>query len=260
MRPNFAPASKRRNRKRINWHRPIRAFCSVALILEIGYLLFFNPYLRVTHVRVNGLETLSAQQVFDEAHVPARTNLFWMLLRQPFARRLRTDPVIAAVHPSFRLPDTLVFNVTEREPAVVLAANHSYWLLDPKGVPFRQLSKPQSGIPMVTLQGALPETDLILGRPLHASWLQNTYQLLSLLAQTPNLQAAKIKVDQNANLCLNNRDNLLIKLGQADLLSQKVAVAQEVLSKDQIARNAAYIDVSCPQQPVWRPKTPPAQD
>ncbi len=259
MRPNSALPSKRRNRKRLDWHRPIRAFCAVALILEIGYLLFFNPYLRVTHVKINGLKTLSAEQVFAEAHVPVRTNLFWMLLRQPFARRLRTDPVIAQVQPTLRLPDTLVLNVTERQPTVVLSANSSYWVLDPAGVPFRHLSALPPGVPIITLQGTIPEDEIVLGRPLRTAWLQNTYQLLSLLAQTPNLQAAKIKVDQNANLCLNSKDNLLIKLGQADLLPQKVAIAREVLARDEIARHAVYIDVSCPQQPVWRPK-PLAQD
>ncbi len=74
-----------------------------------------------------------------------------------------------------------------------------------------------------------------------------------LCSQTnPDLDGAKITVDQNLNLCLNRKDNLQIRLGQPDSLPQKVALADATVSADggALARQAAYIDVSSPQQPV----------
>jgi len=89
------------------------------------------------------------------------------------------------------------------------------------------------------------------------AWLKQAYQLISLVKGSNNLAIQKITVDQSANLCLNRQDNLQIKLGQPDSLPFKVAVAQATLSADDgsIARRAAYIDLSSPDQPVWLPKS-----
>jgi cell division septal protein FtsQ len=211
---------------------------------------------------VEGAQTLSPMQAFTEAHVPARTNIFWMMLHQPFVRRLQADPVVSHASRSMELPNTLVLRVAERQPVATLALDHQYWLLDAQGVPFRLLTEPYPGVPMVApqsdvIQGQALSADTIsLGKPVKAVWLRQTYSLMALIATDQKLAAAKIKVDQNGNLCLNRKDNLQIFLGQADALPEKVALAQAAIAADGgvIARRASYIDVSCPQQPVWMPR------
>ena len=110
------PPKKRHNRKRRDWNVLVRRVCGVALLAELGALVFANPHLQVIQVQIVGLQTLPAAQVLAEARVPARTNIFWMALREPFAARLRCDPVIAQVTRAIRLPHTLVLRVTERRP------------------------------------------------------------------------------------------------------------------------------------------------
>ncbi len=248
------PPKKRHNRKRRNWHPIIRRVCALMLLAEIAYLLLGNPYLRVTHVRIDGLQTLPPQQVFAEARVPAHTNIF-LMLAQRFSRRLTQDPVIDSVKPSIELPRTLVLTVTERQPYAIMTAQDQYWVLDKKGIPFRTLDAPPPNVPLLQLQDAAPD-QIVLGKPLQMPWLHDAYTLLALISDRKNMEVAKIKVDQNANLCLNRKDNLQIKLGQPDGLPQKVALAQATLSWQggAIARRAAYIDVSCPDQPVWMPR------
>ena len=153
-----APPKKRVNRRRRDWNRIIRRVCGVALLAELGVLLFANPHLNVTQVRINGLQTLPAPQVFAEARVPARTNIFWMALREPFAARLSRDPVIDHVTRTIALPHTLVLNVTERQPFATLAVagaegGQDYWLLDRKGVPFRRLRRARARRPAAGMAG-----------------------------------------------------------------------------------------------------------
>ena len=248
---------KRRNRRRRNWNKIIRRVCGVALLAELGILLFANPHLYVTRVRINGLQTLPTQQVFAEARVPARTNIFWMALRQPFAARLSRDPVIDHVTRTIQLPRTLVLNVVERQPYATLAVADDtgtpvYWLLDKKRVPFRTFDAPPPDVPRLEWQGAAP-AGLALGRPLGDDRLTEAYALMVLVRDKKILGVQKIKVDQNANLCLNSTDNLQIKLGQPDGLPQKIALAQAAVGwhGGAFARRAACIDVSCPQQPVY---------
>lgn len=251
---------KRRNRRRRDWNRSIRRTCGLVFVLELALLVFANPHLQVTKVKINGLKTLSTEQIFAEAHVPARTNIFWMVLRQPYAAGLERDPVIDHVTRSLRLPQTLVLNVTERRPYAALAVadglgNINYWVLDHKRVPFRVFPGPPAGVPLLEWQGTPPA--LTLGKPLADPRLTDAYALLALVRNAPNLAVQKIKVDQYANLCLNSVNHLQIKLGQPEALPEKIALAQAALGADggNLAQRIACLDLSCPQQPVILSRT-----
>ena len=241
------------NRRRRDWNKTLQI---VAVFLALGDLaaLAFAPGLHVTKVRVQGVETLTSAQVFAEAQVPDNTNVFWML-RQPLTKRLAADPVIDHAERSVRLPDTLVLTVTERKPYAVLVSDTRYWVMDRKGVPYRELDAPLPGLPIIGADPAALPVDVELGKPLGTVWLPDAYRLLVLTQTDPKWRGAKIVVDQNLNLCLNSRGPQ-VRLGQADSLPWKMALASAALSAygGALSARAAYIDVSCPQQPVWRPR------
>ena len=253
--PKTRTPRTRPNRRRRDWNKTLQ---SVAVVLVLGIaaaLLFANPYFRVTQVRVDGAQTLTPQEVYAEARVPDRTNVFWML-RQPFARRLAQDPRIDHASRSIELPHRLVLTVAERQPRAVLFGRGQFWLLDARGVPYQTLDRPVPHVPLLLVSRKVMPDDVPLGRPLGAVWLPDAFRLLALLDHTPALSGAKIIIDQNANLCLNRRDNLQIRLGQGDALPQKVALADATVTAEggALARQASYIDVSCPQQPVLMPR------
>ena len=256
-----APFKKRTNQRKRSWNRTLKQFALGLFLAEAGVLLFANPALRVTQVRIEGVRTLTSQQVFEEAQVPSRTNIFWML-RQPFAKRLETDPVIDSVTRSIKLPHTLVLTVAERQPRAVLASSGQFWLLDKKGVPYRELDTPLPGVPVIQVASVVLPAEIMLGKPLRTAWLPDAYRLLALLQTTPDLVGAKITVDQNLNLCLNRKNNLQIRLGQPDSLPQKVALAAATVNADggAFARQAAYIDVSSLRQPVYMPRKDSSTD
>ena len=242
------------NRRRRDWNRTLQVF---AVFLALGDLaaLAFAPGLHVTKVRVHGTETLTPDQVFAEASVPDDTNIFWML-RQPLTKRLAADPVIDHAERSIRLPDTLVLTITERQPYAALSSDGQRWLLDRKGVPYRLLDVPMPDLPVIEADASALPADVKLGKPLGTVWLPDVYRLLALTRADPKWRGAKIVVDQNLNLCLNNRERPQVRLGQADSLPWKMALASAALSAygGALSARAAYIDVSCPQQPVWRPR------
>ena len=247
------------NRRRQSWNRTLTLF---AVLLALGDLmaLALAPGLRVTKVRVDGTQTLSPQQVFEEAEVPNRTNIFWML-RQPLLKRLAADPVVDHAERSVRLPNLLILTVTERRPFATLAVTQDgmeqFWLLDPHGIPYRQMNGPLPHLPVIDAAAAALPGPVMLGRPLGTDWMADAYRLLALTHADPKLRGAKIAVDQNRNLCLNRKDMPQIRLGQPNTLPWKVALTEAALSAygGALGGRAAYIDVSCPQQPVWRPRT-----
>jgi cell division protein FtsQ len=254
----IVPPRRRSNRKRRDIHKAVRRICWALLLMELVFFCFANPYLRMTHVQIDGLRTLATERVFQEAKAPSRTNLLWMWVHEPFERRLtKADPVIEHVWCSIRLPHTLVLHVTERAPYVLLHAGDRYLVLDRKKTPFRALDKPEPGLPILEWSGESELAEVPLGAPIRAHWLADAYDLLDLVANKKNLTVASVEVDQNANLCLNRLDHLQIKLGQADALPQKIALAQATMDANggELARQAAYIDVSCPERPAWMPRS-----
>lgn len=255
------PFKKRTNRRKRNWNRTLKQVALCLFLAEAGALLFANPALRVTQVRVEGTQTLTPQQVYEEARVPRRTNIFWML-RQPFAQRLQANPVVDHAARAIELPNRLILTVTERQPRAILAGGGQFWLLDQKGVPYRELARPLPSLPVVQVAQAVLPDDVVLGKPLRTPWLTDAFRLLTLLETRPGLDGAKITVDQNLNLCLNRKDKLQIRLGQPDSLPLKVALADATVTADggALAREAVYIDVSCPQQPVYMPRKETDQD
>jgi len=225
----------------------VLAFC------ELLILLFANPVFWVRNVRVDGLSTLNPQQVFYEARVPERTNLFRVLFRQPVIKKsLEQDPVIDHAACLIALPDTLVLRIHERRPYAVLMLGGEYWLMDKKGIPYRRLTEPVRGLPLLKYIGPIGETKVVLGSPIRQTWVLESYKLLALIGDRENLNPQLVTVDQNSNLCLNRADNLQIRLGQPDDLPTKLAVAAETLAPGGQARtrNIAYIDVSSPGQPA----------
>ncbi len=249
----------RANRRRRSWNKALQG---LAVLLALGDLaaLAFAPGLHVTKVEVRGTETLTPQQVFEEARVPSDTNVLWML-RQPLTQRLAADPVIDHAARSVRLPDTLILTVAERRPYAVLASGTQRWLLDPKGVPYKVLDAAVPGLPAIDAAPAALPGEVVLGKPLPAAvWLPDAYRLLAMIHTDPQWRGAKIAVDQNLNLCLNSRGRPQVRLGQPDSLPWKIALASAALSAGggALSQRAAYIDVSCPQQPVWRAR--PAGD
>ena len=250
-RSRYIPPTVRHNRRRRDLNPAIRAVCALVFLAELALLLLANPYLRVKTVQIGGLQTLDAAQVAALSQIRPGGNLFLTAFREPFARRLTTDPVIERAETGFKLPDTVTLTITERHPYALLKGGNGYWLLDRKQIPYRRLAEAMPGLPILAPRG-LALGDVPLGQPLHAAWLSDSYRLLGLLAKTGGWDSPKIEVDQTGNLCLNSKAHLQIRLGQSDFLPQKVALVQAALPH--LAGRAEYMDVSCPTQPVYKPR------
>ena len=252
----IAPPRRRSNRKRRSWHRPIRNACCAIAAVELLVFLFAGPAFRIDKLRIEGVQTLTTQQVFAEARVGTHCNLLLAAIHAPFTRRLAKDPVIDRVTRSVILPHTLVIHVTERQRYVTLFADGKFWLVDRTGVPYRNVESRVPGVPVLEFEGAIAPNTIQLGQVIKADWFQQAYKLMALLPDKNNLRATTIKVDQNANLCLNRDDNLQINIGQPDKLSEKLALAQATLSAagNDAGQRIAYIDVSSPNQPALMPR------
>lgn len=242
----------RKNRKRRDYNRPIRLACYAIAVVEVIVFLLVYPGFRIKTVRVEGAKTITAMEVFNQAHIPAGGNIIWLALHEPLVKRVSQIPVVDHATRAIALPDTLVLRVTEREPYVVLKSAGRYWLVDRKRTPYREISGPVTGLTTIAAVSGAEHADFTLGKPIKEDWLNQAYKLMALLTNKENLQPKLITVDQNANLCLNKQDKLRIILGTPDDIDEKLSIADTTLQN--AGANAgdkiAYIDVSCVSTPV----------
>jgi cell division septal protein FtsQ len=257
----YRPPSRRRvgsNRKRLAWTKPVRRWCAVLVFVEIVVLLLGYPGFWVRNVRIEGLHSLTAGQVFAAARVPQRTNILLVLMHTPLARRIETLPGVDHVTCAALSPSTIVLRVAERSPYAVLSTGGQYWLVDRKQVPYQCVAGPVAGLPTIRPSGTAASEGVRPGQKIGSDWMVQAYYLLSLLSNNETLQPKLITVDQNANLCLNRLDNLRIDIGTPDDLPAKLAVADATLraSGPDVANKVEYIDVTYPSQPALGLRAP----
>ncbi|MGB9619601.1 MAG: cell division protein FtsQ/DivIB, partial [Armatimonadota bacterium] len=113
---------------------------------------------------------------------------------------------------------------------------------------------PVRGLPLVSVARCGP---VQLGQKCVSADVANAVEVLK-YARKCELLVAKISVDPLGDMCLNMGGGFYVKLGQPDDVARKMSILRATLTcRPSIAKEAAYIDLSCPSAPVWKPKCAP---
>ncbi len=239
----------RRQRKHYSINAP-RLILSLLLILLAGeavLAVFTSPWFEISRVRTYGRRTAAAQFVKKNTQVPEKSNILRFDTRG-MAARLCRDPIIERVTVSRRLPDTLVVRITERKARLVLKTHRKHYEVDEMHVPFRIVAEPNPRLPLLVCR--VPER-IVLGRPIKTHAFLIAANCLRVATQEKKFLVGKITVDQNNDLCLNDRDGLLIRLGQPQDIEDKLEKAMQTID---LVPDLDYVDVTCPEAPAFKPK------
>ncbi len=237
VRTDAVPASVRRfnqraRQRRLRTARPwLVGAALLALAGVLGLVIWRTPVLGVRQLRVVGNDLVSADAVRAAAAVPGGTPLAGVDLSRVGDRVVAALPPVRRAKVSRDWPATLVITVTERTAvAAVPAGDHTWLVLDPDGVVFRQLAAAP----------ALPLVLLAAPGPRDAS---TTAALTVLAALPPALRDLLVRLEAPAStrIRLVLAGGRAIIWGDATRNEAKVATVTAVL-----AGPAAVIDVSAP--------------
>jgi cell division protein FtsQ len=167
------------------------------------------------------------------------------------ARRIQRLPTVTDAVVSRGLPGKVYVRIFERRPlALLLAANGGYWV-DERGVPFWKTER-ASGLPTIRMERPL---SVVPGRAVQNKSVQTAIEILYRYVPEYRLPVVQIVVDREGNLCLNMREGLpLVRIGDGTGLPQKMMRIAELWAQPQIVHQAEYLDVSCVEKPVWKPR------
>jgi hypothetical protein len=142
-------------------------------------------------------------------------------------------------------------HVTERKADAVVTDGQSNCLIQCDGLIFHETSGPISGIPLIELsdfQALQP------GKIASSEQVRGALEIVR-SAKEKKLSVGKISIDHDGDICLNMVSGFYVKLGQPDDIARKMSLLRSALEyRPSIAREAIYIDLSCPSAPVWKPK------
>lgn len=89
--------------------------------------------LTVRHVRIDGQQNISPQQILQQAHIDPK-QLIVSLSLSDIRTQLLEHPQIASANVTRHLPNRIEIEVTERAPAALWQNEGKKWLLDKEGV------------------------------------------------------------------------------------------------------------------------------
>ncbi|GIV19552.1 MAG: hypothetical protein KatS3mg023_1303 [Armatimonadota bacterium] len=222
----------------------------LVLLVEIGWALWASPAWSVKHVEVEGIFLTRPEQVIRESRI-RRGSSWFFLPASRIAQQLQRVPTVAEAVVSRGLPGKVYVRVFERQPVALLCtADESIWI-DARGVPFWKTNR-AGQLPVIRVEAPLKVT---LGRVVQNKPVQTALEILYRYVPEYQLPVAQIVVDREGNLCLNMRRGLpRVKIGDSAELPQKMLRTAELWTQPQIVQQAEYLDVSCIDKPVWKPR------
>lgn len=240
--------SPRRVRRRLLW------VLGLILIAECVVALCTSPALWVRHVRVQGAQGLTPAETREtqaRVAVPPQTNLL----------RARTGEIAAALK---RLPwvddavvarrplNALEVRLKPRVAVALLTTPNGAWEIDAKGVPIRP-TQAAEGLPHIEITSAWKVQP---GVPIDHPGVAGALLVARETAGNRLVQMAKIEVDQNADICLNMQNEMVIRLGPVDDLPAKLALLRRICEEAPgLSAEVQTIDLRCPEAPVCIPRS-----
>jgi cell division protein FtsQ len=207
----------------------------VPIILAVGWLLWFSPWLAVTQVQVtvSSAPEVAGPLTPDEVSAVAEVQTGTPLLRVDTGaveERIAALPAVESVAVSRSWPDAIVIDVVRRTPVALVASSSGYDVVDATGAVIRNVATIEGDLPIVRATGDGVGAAVAVARELPEEIRR---KVVGIEASTRN----------DVTLLLRNGSEVM--WGSAQDGAFKAKVLQTLFQVD-----AKYYDVSAPGVPA----------
>lgn len=222
-----------------------RTITVVAVVVVAAALVALerSPLVGLEEVRVAGAERLTGEEVVAAADLELGTSTLRLGLAQ-VERRVEALPLVRTAGARRIDPLTVLIEVEERTPALVVAGPGGRVLVDREGVVLAEGDA--EGLPVVELAGELP----VPGQSVHAvPALGNAHRAWRELSGPLRAEVVALDAAGRDELTLVLRSGIEVRFGRAERVDEKVRALGAVL-EDVGAAEIAVVDVRAPSAPV----------
>lgn len=170
---------KKKRRKKKNY---LLRFVMLILVGVGIYFLLISDLFTIRELTVKSNQYYTAEQIIEIAHAKTGGNLFEISTSE-MKENLLNDAYIKDADVSRRLPDEIVFTVTERQEAAAIPYGNRFIIIDADGMVLRQIDVE----PTLTLLTGMTLSNINAGTPLSVeenSLLNDTLELLDSMKET----------------------------------------------------------------------------
>lgn len=222
----------------------------VSLTVGSATYLLNSPKLNISSIEIKGV-SLSDQAAIEKAIKPLIGRNIITIRKSAALDSIAQISEVSRVKIGRRYPDKLWLRVWERQTCAVVVCTNGCYLLQSGGLVFHQTKTAPQGAPKVVVPGRL---QMKVGCPTTSASIKSALKIVE-LAEQHQTQLHKIIIDPVGDICLNMNSDFCVKLGQPDDIALKMSLLRHaLLERPSILREGAYIDLSCPSAPVWKPK------
>lgn len=249
--PRSGPRRIPRNRIRPNY---FLLFCLFTLAIAVGVGISWvltTPQLDVKSVDIKGIRLADAAAVRRAAsHVIGRNII--LVRTNSVLRDISRLSEVRQVKMGRRFPNRMWIRIWERKPDAVLAAAHGFYLVQSDGFVFHKVDSVPRGVPLVRVAGG---ERFVPGKMVRSASTKCALEVLE-IARAKAIKLGQISVDPEGDICLNMGSDFCVKLGEPDEIARKMSLLQKMLAhRPSIVREGGYINLVCPSNPAWKPKS-----
>lgn len=224
-------AARRRRRKKRNGSFVLSL---LTFLIVIGAIVAsVTVFLKVAEVQVSGSVRYPAADIVESSGIKTGDNMF-MINKFEIAEKLLLEyPYIEQIKIRRKLPDTFLFEITERVAAAYVVSDGNRWLIDSNAHILERIA-PDTEIKVPKISGCEVMTPFA-GSPLilkNQDQLPVLREVLTSLRHTGMTESiSRVEIDKLYDINLVYGDRFLIVLGDASELAKKIEMLRAVIGQ-----------------------------
>lgn len=224
-------AARRRRRKKRNGSFVLSLLTFLVVIGAIAASV--TVFLKVAEVQVSGSVRYPAEDIVESSGIKTGDNMFLVNKFEVAEKLLSEYPYIEQIKIRRKLPDTFLFEITERVAAAYVISDGNRWLIDSNAHILERIA-PDAEVKVPKISGCEVMTPFA-GSPLvlkNQDQLPVLREVLTSLRYTGMTESiSRVEIDKLYDINLVYGDRFLIVLGDASELAKKIEMLRAVIGQ-----------------------------
>ncbi len=244
---------RRRRRKKRKERRLILTIFTFLIVIG-AIITSITVFLKVADIEVKGLTKYDADDIIATSGIKVGDNMFSINKFNVAEKILNKYPYLETIKIRRKLPDTFIFEITERSPLAYITADGKKWLIDSKAYILEMLpedAKPDF-VEIVGVTAIVPEP----GKPLVLSKSEQLDALKKVLSALKNSGISKkikrIEIEKFYEIKMVYEDRFLVNFGDSETFPRKIEMLKAVIAKLE-EDNRGTINVSAVKKARYLP-------
>lgn len=225
-------ATTRRRRKKRKERRIILTIFTFLVVIGaiIGSITVF---LKVANIEVEGLTRYKKEDIIKTSGIKVGDNMFAVNKFDVAEKILNEYPYLETIKIRRKLPDTFIFEVTERVPAAYIQADGKSWIIDGKAYILKMVSEDEEiNLPKIIGATAVVPT---VGKELVLSKTEQSEALKKVLAALKKSGIAekikRVEIEKFYDIKMVYEDRFMVSFGDSETLPRKFEMLKAVIAQ-----------------------------